>query len=75
MARRLVCIPTYNEASNILALIERVHEASPETEVLVIDVADSKSIAAAAAAMGVPVVHLSTDYVFRGDKHVQESFQ
>src|ERR1700674_2194603 len=37
VARRLVCIPTYNEASNILALIERVHEASPETEVLVID--------------------------------------
>ncbi len=37
MARQLVCIPTYNEASNILALIERVHEASPESDVLVID--------------------------------------
>lgn len=37
MARRLVCIPTYNEAANILPLVERVHEAAPECEVLVID--------------------------------------
>jgi len=37
VARPLVCIPTYNEASNILALIERVHAAAPETDVLVID--------------------------------------
>ncbi|HEV3096270.1 MAG TPA: polyprenol monophosphomannose synthase [Candidatus Dormibacteraeota bacterium] len=37
MARTLVCIPTYNEASNILALVERVHEAAPEAEILVID--------------------------------------
>jgi len=37
VARRLVCIPTYNEAANILPLIERVHEAAPELEVLVID--------------------------------------
>ncbi|HEV2012752.1 MAG TPA: polyprenol monophosphomannose synthase [Candidatus Dormibacteraeota bacterium] len=37
MARPLVCIPTYNEASNILALVERVHEAAPEADVLVID--------------------------------------
>ncbi len=37
VARPLVCIPTYNEASNILSLIERVHEAAPEAEVLVID--------------------------------------
>jgi dolichol-phosphate mannosyltransferase len=37
VARPLVCIPTYNEASNILALVERVHEATPEVDVLVID--------------------------------------
>ena len=37
MARQLVCIPTYNEASNILPLVERVHEAAPESDVLVID--------------------------------------
>jgi dolichol-phosphate mannosyltransferase len=37
VARQLVCIPTYNEASNILLLIERVHEAAPEVDVLVID--------------------------------------
>jgi glycosyltransferase involved in cell wall biosynthesis len=37
VARQLVCIPTYNEASNILPLIERVHEAAPDAEVLVID--------------------------------------
>ncbi len=37
MARQLVCIPTYNEASNILGLIERVHEAAPDSDVLVID--------------------------------------
>jgi dolichol-phosphate mannosyltransferase len=37
VARTLVCIPTYNEASNILALVERVHDAVPEAEILVID--------------------------------------
>src|SRR5438309_6901079 len=37
VARPLVCIPTYNEASNILDLVERVHEAAPEADVLVID--------------------------------------
>jgi glycosyltransferase involved in cell wall biosynthesis len=37
MARQLVCIPTYNEASNILPLVERVHEAAPQSDVLVID--------------------------------------
>src|SRR5256884_9929934 len=37
MARPLVCIPTYNEASNILPLVERVHEAAPDADVLVID--------------------------------------
>jgi len=37
MARQLVCIPTYNEAANILRLVERVHEAAPGCEVLVID--------------------------------------
>ena len=37
VARPLVCIPTYNEASNILALIEEVHVAAPEADVLIID--------------------------------------
>ena len=37
VGRQLVCIPTYNEASNILPLIERVHEAAPDCDVLVID--------------------------------------
>src|ERR1700726_860503 len=37
VARPLVCIPTYNEASNILALVEQVHAAAPEVDVLVID--------------------------------------
>ena len=37
MARQLVCIPSYNEAANILRLIEQVHEAAPDCEVLVID--------------------------------------
>src|SRR2546428_9253200 len=37
MARPLVCIPTYNEASNILPLVELVHEAEPDADVLVID--------------------------------------
>ena len=37
MARQLVCIPTYNEAANILLLVERVHEAAPNSDVLVID--------------------------------------
>src|SRR5260370_17920835 len=39
VARQLICIPTYNEASNILPLIERVHEAAPDADVLVIDAA------------------------------------
>jgi dolichol-phosphate mannosyltransferase len=34
---QLICIPTYNEASNILRLVERVHEVAPECDVLVID--------------------------------------
>src|SRR4030081_2016851 len=37
VARPLVCIPTYNEAGNILPLVEQVHEAAPEADVLVID--------------------------------------
>jgi dolichol-phosphate mannosyltransferase len=37
VARHLVCIPTYNEASNILPLIEQVHQAAPDLDVLVID--------------------------------------
>src|SRR6202171_3748387 len=37
VARPLVCIPTYDEVSNILALVERVHEAAPEADVLVVD--------------------------------------
>jgi len=37
VARQLVCIPTYNEASNIIPLVERVHATAPEVEVLVID--------------------------------------
>src|SRR5256885_3796473 len=37
VARPLVCIPTYNEASNILDLVKQVHEAAPEADVLVID--------------------------------------
>src|SRR5437868_9824471 len=37
MARPLVCTPTYNEASNILPLVEQVHLAAPEVDVLVID--------------------------------------
>jgi len=37
VARQLVCIPTYNEASNILPLVEQVHLAAPEVEILVID--------------------------------------
>src|SRR6202171_6408893 len=37
VARPLICIPTYNEARNILALIERVHESAPQADVLVID--------------------------------------
>src|SRR5947209_10820109 len=37
VARPLVCIPTYNEASNILPLVEQVHESAPDADVLVID--------------------------------------
>ena len=37
VARQLVCIPTYNEAGNILALVEQIHLAAPELDVLVID--------------------------------------
>src|ERR1700694_4331866 len=37
VARPLVVIPTYNEVSNILTLVERVHDVAPEDDVLVID--------------------------------------
>src|SRR2546428_3406102 len=37
VAGQLICIPTYDEASNILRLVERVHESAPDADVLVID--------------------------------------
>lgn len=38
MKRTLICIPTYNEAENIEALVRRVHEVTPpEVQMLVID--------------------------------------
>jgi glycosyltransferase involved in cell wall biosynthesis len=37
VARPLICIPTYNEAGNILGLIERVHQSASDIDVLVID--------------------------------------
>ena len=37
VARQLICIPTYNEASNVLPLVDQVHEAAPDADVLVID--------------------------------------
>jgi len=37
VAGKLICIPTYNEASNVLPLVQRVHEAAPDADVLVID--------------------------------------
>jgi dolichol-phosphate mannosyltransferase len=37
VARQLVCIPTFNEATNILPLVERIHQAAPDPDVLVID--------------------------------------
>ncbi len=37
VARQLVCIPTYNEAGNILSLVEAVHAADPDLDILVID--------------------------------------
>ena len=37
MARQLVCIPTFNEASNILSLVARIHQAAPDPDILVID--------------------------------------
>ena len=37
VSRLLVCIPTYNEAENILSLVEQVHLALPDADVLVVD--------------------------------------
>ena len=37
VSRLLVCIPTYKEADNILPLVEKVHLALPEADVLVVD--------------------------------------
>ena len=37
VSRLLVCIPTYNEAENIIALVEQVHQALPDADVLVVD--------------------------------------
>ena len=33
----LVVIPTYNEASNVLAMIERVRTATPQVDLLIVD--------------------------------------
>lgn len=35
--RRVVVIPTYNEAANVLTVIDAVREAKPEVDVLVVD--------------------------------------
>ena len=37
VSRLLVCIPTYNEAANILALIDQVHAAISSADILVVD--------------------------------------
>src|SRR5437879_10701414 len=37
MPKGLVCIPTYNEAGNILPLVERIGQVAPELDMLVID--------------------------------------
>jgi dolichol-phosphate mannosyltransferase len=37
MMRTLVVVPTYNEAENIVALLEAVRAAAPEVDVLVVD--------------------------------------
>ena len=37
MAKTAVCIPTYNEKENILAIIQAVHAELPEAEVLIVD--------------------------------------
>jgi dolichol-phosphate mannosyltransferase len=37
VSRNLVCIPTFNEAANILPLIEAIHTATQESDLLVID--------------------------------------
>src|SRR2546423_1992338 len=37
VGRQLVCIPTFNEASNILSLVARIHQAAPDPDILVID--------------------------------------
>jgi dolichol-phosphate mannosyltransferase len=37
MSRALVCVPTYNEADNILLLIDAILQADPSLEILVID--------------------------------------
>jgi dolichol-phosphate mannosyltransferase len=37
VSRLLVCIPTYNEAGNIGALVDQVHQALPDADVLVVD--------------------------------------
>ena len=37
VSRLLVCIPTYNEAENIMSLVEQVHLSLPDADVLVVD--------------------------------------
>ena len=37
VSRLLVCIPTYNEAGNIGALVDQVHQALPDADILVVD--------------------------------------
>jgi dolichol-phosphate mannosyltransferase len=36
-ARTLIVVPTYNEAANLPVLLERVHTANPDVDVLVVD--------------------------------------
>ena len=58
--RVLVAIPTYNEAANIVEIVERVRAAAPEVQVLVIDDAspDGTGAVATRLAEADPSVHV-----------------
>ena len=58
--RVLVCVPTYNERDNLAAIAERLHEAVPEADLLVIDDGSPDGTGAVAdqLAQAAPHVHV-----------------
>src|SRR5919202_1871054 len=56
--RTIAIVPAYNEEGSLATVIEEIHAAEPDLEIVVVNDASTDGTARVAAAAGVPVVHL-----------------